>query len=317
LGIAVFDSWSQAIIRTDKPRVSLIIPAYNSGQTIGGCLAALREQSLAGFETIVVDSSPLPEVERIVTSDFPEVRFRRSDRRLLPYNARNLGVRIARADLLVFTDPDVYPSKEWMQTLVSEYEATGDVIVGSVECHGRKWIDLGTQICKFDKWLPGGDPRPIDIAPTVNMLCTREVFEQVGQFREDRMVSDTLFSWKAIERGFSLRFVPNAVVFHHHLSDLSDLVRERYARGREFANMRARYYKWPRTKAAIQLMISMLPIRLLRILARGARNALQAGHGADYVRTFPIVIAGQSAWLAGESAAYIASLGGSSSSEPA
>jgi GT2 family glycosyltransferase len=303
------------MIRTDKPKASVIIPAYNSGLTIGGCLRALRDQSFDEFETIVVDSSPSTVVEDIVKSEFPEVRFRRSHRRLLPYAARNLAVEVARSDLFVFTDPDVYASEQWIERLVAEFQASGSIIVGSVECYGRKWIDLGTHICKFDKWLPGGGPRSIDIAPTVNMLCTREVLEQVGRFQEELMVGDTLFSWQALELGHSLRFIPNAVVYHHHLSNFGDLIRERYARGREFAAVRMRYHNWSGSKAAIQALISVIPLRLARILARGVSNALRAGYGADYLRTFPIVFAGQSAWLAGESTAYLNVLSGSNTSE--
>ncbi len=296
-------------IGNDRPQASLVIPAYESDQTIGGCLSALREQTFSDFETIVVDSSPGPGVERLVTVDFPEVRFRRSERRLLPHDARNLGARLARSDLLVFTDPDVYPAKEWLEILVAEFHACGDIIVGSVECYGRRWIDVGTHICKFDKWLAGGNRRPIDIAPTVNMLCTREVFERTGEFRPDRMIGDTLFSWKAIERGYVLRFVPSAVVYHHHLNNLTELLRERYARGREFAETRSIHHAWSRSRAAVQLVASVLPLRLLRILARGAQNAIRAGHGQDYLRTLPIVVSGQAAWLAGESAGHAAWVG--------
>ena len=90
------------------PRVSVVFPAYRSEQTVGGCLAALRRQTFADFETVLVDSAPGAGSAAVAARGFPEVRVHVSERRLLPHAARNLGVTLARGDLLVFSDPDTY-----------------------------------------------------------------------------------------------------------------------------------------------------------------------------------------------------------------
>src|SRR5688572_1234839 len=111
------------------PRVSVIIPAYNSQATIAATLEALRRQAFEDFEAIVVDSSPGEETARLVADRFPEVRFQRSRQRLLPHGARNRGVEMAAGELLVFTDPDCVPAPDWLASLVSAHDQ-GNPVVG-------------------------------------------------------------------------------------------------------------------------------------------------------------------------------------------
>ena len=54
-----------------EPRVSVVIPAFCSHQTIGSCLTALRSQSFRDFESIVVDSSPDARTSEVVVERFP------------------------------------------------------------------------------------------------------------------------------------------------------------------------------------------------------------------------------------------------------
>ena len=91
------------------PTLSIVIPAYDSHATLGGCFEAIGKQTFREFELVVVDSGPSDESERIVRRDFPWVRFERAPGRLLPHAARNRGVEISSAEVIVFTDPDIYP----------------------------------------------------------------------------------------------------------------------------------------------------------------------------------------------------------------
>src|SRR5919108_4634016 len=100
---------------SDNPRASVIIPAYESQETIADTLLALRDQAFRDFETIVVDSSPAEATETLLRSEFPEVTYERSQRRLIPHEARNRGVELARGELLVFTDPDCVPRPDWIE----------------------------------------------------------------------------------------------------------------------------------------------------------------------------------------------------------
>ncbi len=286
-----------------RPTVSVVIPVYRSQRTLRNCLQSLGRQSFRSFEVVIVDSSPDATCGEIV-SDFPRVRCRRAGRRLYPQEARNLGAAAARGQLLVFTDPDVYPEPDWLERLVGAYRRTGHVVVGVLACHGQEWLDLGIHLCKFSKWLPGGAERSVDMSPTAGMLLPRSLFASVGGFPEDWFQGDTNLSWELTRRGHVLWLEPGAVAWHHHLSDLRSFLRERYERGREFGALRMAWRGGSRRDHLVFLVVSVLPIRLLRNLALAGGHAWRAGRSGEYLRTLPIVAAGFAATLAGESITY-------------
>lgn len=287
-----------------RPLVSVIIPAYHSHQTIGRCLQSLEEQTYSPFEAIVVDSSPDEQTSEIVGAHYPAVKLIRSREHLLPHAARNRGAQDASGECFVFTDPDIYPAPDWLEIIVGAYQQTGQIIVGAVGCYGSRWIDVGNHLCKFDKWLPGGKPRLIDVGPSGNILYPRAIFEQQAGFPSEGMLGDTLLSWTSQEGGHSLCFEPTAVVYHHHLSNWPDLLRERYHRGAEFGRLRAAYHNWSFPRILLHLLITLLPLRLAKLVARVGGNARRAGLIRDFLITLPLTISGEAAWLIGEASSF-------------
>ena len=71
------------------PRVSIVIPAYFSNDTVAQTLAALRAQTYRDFEVVIVNSSPETTTQELIRGQFPEVNFEQSPTRLLPHAARN------------------------------------------------------------------------------------------------------------------------------------------------------------------------------------------------------------------------------------
>lgn len=286
------------------PALSVIIPAYNSHDTLPGCLEALSRQTFQDFETIVVDSGPDGTAEWMVPARFPWVRYVRVPFRLFPHAARNRGVELSRGDLLVFTDPDVYAHPEWLERLLEAHRSTGEVIVGSLACHGERWVDQGIHLCKFSKWLPGGSPRPVDMSPTANMLLTRRQFEEAGGLPGAEMLGDVTLSRSLHQNGRRLWFEPRAVVEHHHIQGIRDYLRERYTRGKMFGDLRVGWLAGRRRASFKYLAVTVLPVRLARILGLVGLHSWRAGQAGRYLATFPLVFAGHGASLAGEAIAY-------------
>lgn len=290
------------------PRVSVIIPAYDSDATIEGCLSALARQEYRDFETIVVDSSPSRRCHDAVRANHQDVRAVHSERRLLPHAARNRGAEMARGELLVHTDPDVYAESDWLARLVAAHDEGNAIVTGGVGCFGDSWFDWAVHLAKYDSWLPGGPRSTVPVAPTANLLCPRVIHDEVGGFREQWWIADTLFSWHAAERGHELMFAPEAAVQHHHRTSLRGLLRERFLRGREFGRLRMAQHRWGIGKRLYMLLVTVLPLRLVKLMLRVSRNACAAGAWARLVTGFPVIVAAEAAWLGGEATEYAASL---------
>lgn len=101
--------------------ISVIIPTYNEEKNIERCLRALEEQTVPreDFEIIVVDGQ---STDRTV-----EIAKGYADRLIQQVSegvggARNDGVRIARGDIIVTTDADCIPHREWLEVVQESFE---------------------------------------------------------------------------------------------------------------------------------------------------------------------------------------------------
>ena len=280
-----------------RPGLSIVIPAYRSEQTIEASLRSYLAQSYPA-EIVVVDSSPDARTADIVAR-FPEVRLIRPHARLLPHAARNEGARATTGELLLFTDPDIYSDEHAVETLVAAWERHGGAVVAALTSHGDSWFERGLHLTKFDSWLAGSSPRLVEVGPSSGLLCAREAFERVGGFRDDLMLGDTVFSWALRDAGFPMRLETGAVFRHDHVQNWRDFMRERFARGREFAGLR-RAADEPTRKQVYDVALTVTLIRPARVSWRAVANARRAGQLHDALATLPIVVSGTLAWFAGE-----------------
>lgn len=100
--------------------VSIIIPTYQGERWLNSTLGAIREQDYAGEVTIVaIDSSSTDGTQRILQEYGAEVtQIPKSD--FTHGYARNLGVKLARTELIVFLSQDAVPATDkWLTKLVS------------------------------------------------------------------------------------------------------------------------------------------------------------------------------------------------------
>lgn len=90
--------------------ISVIIPAYNRGNTIKRCIHSVLSQTYPVDEIIVVDDGSTDDtLEKILEMDSNLVRVLRQKHKGAQA-ARNLGIREAKGDYIAFLDSD----DEWM-----------------------------------------------------------------------------------------------------------------------------------------------------------------------------------------------------------
>ena len=90
------------------PKISIIVPIYNAADYLDKCLKSLIEQTFQDIEIILINDGSTDGSERIIES------FKNKDERVKVVNqqnngrssARNAGLKLATAELIMFCDAD-------------------------------------------------------------------------------------------------------------------------------------------------------------------------------------------------------------------
>jgi len=283
--------------------VAIVIPAYRSERTIGHCIARFAAETPAA-QIVVIDSAPDLASARVAAT-FENVHVVRSEERLLPHAARNLGARETDAPLLLFTDPDIYPRPGAVASMLGTQRELGGGVVAAVVSSGTSYTDLAAHNAKFDLWLPRPETPTVELGPTSGLLVTREDWARVGGIPEGGMLGDTEFCWALGDAGVPIHLAGRAVFEHDHAATVGGLVRERFARGREFAALRGR--RRPGTGERIRdVATTVTLLRPARVTLRCASSTWRHSGRIQAIATFPVVASAQCAWFAGELAGMAA-----------
>lgn len=289
-------------------RVSVVMPAYFSHETLGDALAALTTQDRPPDEIVVVNSSN-DEETRAVVAERDGVRLIDSPVRLLPHAARNRGLAAATGDVLVCTDPDCRPEGGWLRSLVGAVESGRPVVGGAMDFRRTDppadRVALAIHLAKFWWALPGRPAGPAWIVPTANLAFTREAWTRAGPFLGDVFCGDALMSWRFAEVGCPPWFAPEPRVVHRHAEPAAAALSQRYARGREFGRERAGWERWSPLRRRCESLAA--PLRLGRVMWLARRACVAAGWAAEYRATWRLHARLQAAWVAGESVGFLES----------
>ncbi len=85
--------------------VSAIIPAYNAADTLARAIASILAQTYPHIEIIVVNDGSTDHTERLVTENYPQVRYHCQENRGLA-TTRNVAVELATGEVLAMLDSD-------------------------------------------------------------------------------------------------------------------------------------------------------------------------------------------------------------------
>ena len=93
--------------KSETPKVSIIMPAYNTARLIKGSLDSVMAQTYSDFETIVVnDGSPdTPELEPVLAPYMDRIVYIKQENKRAA-GARNTAIARAKGEFLAFLDSD-------------------------------------------------------------------------------------------------------------------------------------------------------------------------------------------------------------------
>jgi len=207
--------------------VSIIIPSYNSETTIEKCLDSLQNQSYQDkYEIILVDSSQ-DRTPDIVVKEYPRVKMIHLDQKTDPGAARNIGVKEAKGDLIVFIDSDCVAEQDWLERMAAAHESFYNVVGGSVSHHPDRdgLAARAGYISEFREFIPQRPKREVAHIAACNISYRKAIFEKYGFFSGKYYPQeDLVFNTHLVAAGEKILFDPEIRVHHHTRSRMRDFL---------------------------------------------------------------------------------------------
>ncbi len=216
-----------SIIIIMTTRLSVIVPNYNGGHTIGRCLEALFASSFDKFEVVVVDDCSSDGSPEII-SRFP-CRLVRLHERSGAAKARNVGAQNSSGEVLFFIDADCIVQKDTLSRVDRSATGDGAVVGGTYTRLPADDCFFSTFQSVFIHYSETKRERP-DYVASHAMAIRRDLFIKSGGFPETFMpiIEDVEFSHRLRRSGSALRMDPSILVSHFFDFTLAKSIRNAF-----------------------------------------------------------------------------------------
>ncbi len=286
------------------PKVSFIIPSYNSFKTISRTIESILELNLAAsvHEILVIDCSDDEKTRQVIQGYAnPKINLIKLSQKGSPAESRNTGAVLARGDVLCFIDSDVYLDEFWLNHVLEAYAEGCQIGGGAIDIpHFQKknFLALAQLYLQFNEFLQTGPRRQVVLVPSCNMFVNKELFQKAGGFPLIRAAEDVLFCFKCAPHA-PVWFVPQAGCFHIFRDQMAPYFQNQIILGKYIIMYRRQmyqhwYYQEPWSSLFLPLFVM---VKITGIIKRIMKSGW--GHIRTFILSFPLFLAGLFYWSVG------------------
>lgn len=207
------------MLRMRRAYLSIIIPAYNSWDTVELLLESLGKSTFKNFEVIIGDDASHTEKPPGLLRLLKKVQIIRLLVNSGPAAARNAAAKLARGRVLVFLDSDVTVYPDTLANIAKKFTDDPDLtaVTGVWDKH-QKTKSFFPQFKALRDWSYWTNERDRDgyyyLFSTRIAAVKRDVFVRLGGFNEDfRQMEDVEITYR-IARRYAIIFAPDVRVHH-------------------------------------------------------------------------------------------------------
>jgi uncharacterized repeat protein (TIGR01451 family) len=219
----------------EKPKVSVIIPAYNEETHISSCIESVQRQDFKGnMEVIVVNDGSTDRTAEIA-SKYP-VKLIDLKTNVGKANALNVGVQHSKGDILVFSDSDSELTGNAVNLLVNSLEEHPDAAAVAGQVHvknvkGKNNILRYFQMIEYEidqglsRYLQGLNGNVL-VCPGPLFAVRREIAEKT-MFSNRSVIEDSDFTIELLKNRMKVYHEPEARVYTNAPVSLKGWFRQR------------------------------------------------------------------------------------------
>ncbi|MGO8793599.1 MAG: glycosyltransferase family 2 protein [Candidatus Sulfotelmatobacter sp.] len=181
------------------PKVSVIMPAYNTAHLIGRALDSALQQTFREFEILVVnDGSPdTPQLEKVLAPYRGQIVYIQQQNKRAA-GARNTAIHQAKGEFLAFLDSDDTWTPDHLASQMKLFEE--DPALDLVYCNGV--LETPTSPRNFMDICPSNGPATFDALvvercqiPVSTVVVRKRTLEKAGFFDEKLARCDDYDMW--------------------------------------------------------------------------------------------------------------------------
>jgi len=297
-------------------RLSVVVTIVDAGDTLDRCLSALTHQHAPpDLEVIVPWDDSVAGMES-VAARFPACRFLKMGTVATRQNAdsadgqhelfdlrRSEGLAAATGDVVAVLEDRGIPRRDWAHAMARLHATMDHAVIGGAIENGRNGVlNWAVYFCDFGRYQQPFDPGPREWVSDVNVGYKRRALDQTRTLWRDRYHEPTIH--RALRRaGETLYLSSDPVV--DQLRDslrLTPLLKERFAWGRLFAQVRVREEPLA-GRLGLAMLSPLLPVLLfMRLVRLQATKRVSIG---QFVRAAPAACVLLAAWSLGELLGYV------------
>lgn len=216
---------------------SVITPARNAASTISLCIKSVSNQNVDfNYEHIIIEDGSKDDTKEIIlkhSKSLDNLKFLKGPN-TGPSGARNLGIKNAEGEIIVFIDADCKADSDWLENIIEPFQDERIYgVCGSVKT--PEDIGLTGKIIGLDwEYRQEGDiVKKKKWFHMMNTAYRRKAFNEAGFLDEKLKTGEDVEFFKRVQkREFELLYHPEAIVYHYHRDTLGKYLKQFFIYGR-------------------------------------------------------------------------------------
>jgi len=186
-----------------KPKVTVVIPAFNEEKYIESCLKSIKSQSYRPCEIIVCDGNSEDRTRQIAKKYATKVII---EKKRSAAAERQKAADIAKGEIIAFIDSDTLAEKDWLKKIAEGFKPGVVAVYGRVLMRDGSSIDnmlakLFTPYIRFTDLI--GKPA----VAGMNMAVRKDAFKKIKGFNLALKTAEDIDLFNRIRKNGKIRYV--------------------------------------------------------------------------------------------------------------